>query len=136
MTVASPLPGRISSHAQSPLVIGGMTFVFWMAAASGVVIVRALLEGRSPGGSAMICALTIVVAAWLRSVACGRGTAPFAMGVGIAWLLLSIAAELLMTLHLGRPWTALLGPPAHPLLRNLYLFAWIFAPPLFTRRDD
>ena len=57
------------------------------------------------------------------------------MGVGIAWLILAIVAEIAISSRLGHGWYALIGTPDHPLLRNLFLFVWVFAPALFARRE-
>lgn len=43
------------------------------------------------------------------------------------WLVLAIVAEMPMSAHLGRDWYGLLGSPDHPLLRNVFLFVWVFA---------
>jgi hypothetical protein len=59
-----------------------------------------------------------------------------ALGVGIAWLVLSIATEIALTTRVGHGWFTLLGSPDRPLLRNVLLFVWIFAPALFARRES
>ena len=75
--------------------------------------------------------VTIFVAACCYTRFCARNAgASHALGVGVAWLTLSIVTEIVTPTH------ALLGSPDHPLLRNLTLFAWIFAPACFARREE
>jgi hypothetical protein len=62
--------------------------------------------------------------------------ASHALYVGVAWLTLSIAAEVAMAVRTGHGWFTLLGSPDRPLLRHILLFAWIFAPVMFARRED
>jgi len=59
-----------------------------------------------------------------------------ALGVGIAWLVLSMVVEMVVATCLGHGCSSLLGSPARPLLRNVFLFAWIFAPAVFARGDE
>ena len=58
-----------------------------------------------------------------------------ALGVGTAWLVMAIVAEMTMSAWLGHGWYALLGSPDRPLLRNVSLFVWIFAPALFAHGE-
>jgi hypothetical protein len=103
-----------------------LVFLFWLAAALLVAMAGAFVK---------IAAIVAVAFAYTRLCARCAGM-PYALGVGIAWLVLTIAAELLMTAHLGRGWFGLLGSPERPLLRNIDLFVWIFAPALFARGEE
>jgi hypothetical protein len=58
-----------------------------------------------------------------------------ALGVGAAWLVLGITTELVMAARLAHDWSAVLGSPDRPLLRNVFFFVWIFAPALFAHRE-
>jgi hypothetical protein len=105
-----------------PATLSGV-LVAWAVAAAMVGVV----------GSVTLKTLIIL------AVACGymRGlvrhaTLDHALFVGVTWLLLTIAAELLITKHFGRTWFALLGSP-DSALRNILMFAWIGAPALFAR---
>ena len=122
---SQPVP-RFAGSWRLSLTTAALVFCFWIAAA--IVVVAA-------GGIAAIVAIVVAAGAYMRLAARNRGTT-HALGVGIAWLVLSIVAEMTMTSHLGHGWFSLLGPPDHPLLRNISLFAWIFAPALFARRDE
>ncbi|HWS71321.1 MAG TPA: hypothetical protein VN605_04375 [Thermoanaerobaculia bacterium] len=117
---------RFAGSRRLPLTTAALALFFWIVAA---VLVMAA------GGLAAIAAIVVIAGAYMRFAARDRGTS-HALGVGIAWLVLSITAEMTITSRLGHGWFSLLGPPAHPLLRNLSLFAWIFAPALFARRDE
>ncbi len=106
-------------------------FLFWLAAAALVAACHTELDPLSPAGSAVVIIAVIVGAAWAYTHFCARCAGiSHALGVGIAWLVLAIVTEM----GCGR--YALLGAPDHPLLRNLFLFAWIFAPALFARRES
>jgi hypothetical protein len=114
-----------------------LVVLFWFAAATLIIAIHAAIDPRSPaaGSVATIVALLVTGYAYSRFVAQQAGIA-HALGVGSAWLLLSIAAEVIATARAGRGWFALLGSPDRPLLRNVLLFVWIFAPALFARREE
>jgi hypothetical protein len=110
--------------------------LFWLAAAILVVAAHIALDLRSTAASAAatIGALVLTAYCYARFVAREAGIT-HALGVGIAWLVLSIIVEILLTTRVGHGWFYLLGSPEQPLLRNIYLFVWIFAPALFARRE-
>lgn len=113
-----------------------LVFVFWLAAAVLVATAHAQLDTRSTTGGAVAAIASIVGTAYAYTRLCARSAEmPHALGVGIAWLVLTIVAELFVTARLGRGWYGVLGSPDHPLLRNVDLFVWIFAPALFARRE-
>ena len=136
MTVISSAPAARIAARHTLLATGLTALAFWIAAAIGVVAAHVELEPRSAilGAAATLAAIVLSAGAYMRLGARHAGTT-HALGAGIAWLVLSIVAELLVATRLGHGWFALLGSPAHPLLRNVYLFAWIFAPALFAPRD-
>ena len=103
-----------------------LVLVFWLVAA--IVVAAAHEEPVT------IATLLVTAFAYTRLAARESGIT-HALGAGVAWLVLSIAAEMTATAVLGHPWCALLGTPAHPLLRNINLFVWIFAPALFARGE-
>ena len=110
--------------------------VFWMAAAGAVIAAQKTLEPRYPTTATVATIAAIVLAAYgyTRFRACEAGVT-HALGVGVAWLVLGIATELVMVTHVGHGWYAVLGSPDRPLLRNLFFFVWMFAPVLFARRE-
>lgn len=114
-----------------------MALLFWIIAASAVSSVHVALDPLSPYGAAIASIAAIVLCAYgyTRFHAREKG-ASHALGVGVAWLVLGIITEVAMTTRLGHTWYAVLGSPAHPLLRNVFLFVWIFAPALFARREN
>lgn len=136
MTAIFSAPATRVTARHSPLAIALTTFAFWIAAALLVVAVHVELEPRSIilAAAATLASIVLCAGAYMRLAARDAGTT-HALGAGIAWLVLSIMAELLVGTRLGHGWFALLGSPSHPLLRNAYLFAWIFAPALFAPRD-
>jgi hypothetical protein len=107
---------------------------FWMIAAGLVLAVHAAIEPLSSkaGAAAEIAALILTAYAYSRCAAREAGIT-HALGVGIAWLVLSIATEIVLATHVGHGWFTLLGSPDRPLLRSVLLFVWIFAPALFAR---
>ena len=109
----------------------------WIAAAILVATAHARLDAVSAGGSAAAVAAVIVLAAFLYMRLFARdASTSHALAVGIAWLALSVAAEMIATRTLGHGWFALLGTPARPVLRNFFLFVWIFSPVLFARSAE
>jgi hypothetical protein len=82
-----------------------------------------------------IAAVILAAFGYMR-LAARDATAIHALGVGIFWLVLAIAVEMAIRAGGGLRWFELLGSPAHPALRNLFLFAWIFAPALFARQPE
>lgn len=111
---------------QRPAVTAAVVFLFWLIAAVLVVAAH----------SAIVTIVILFATAWayMRCFA-GQCGVTHALGVGIAWLVLSIAAEMALAERLGHGWFSLLGSPAHPLLRNLMLFVWIFAPAFFAQSE-
>jgi len=101
-----------------------LAVAFWIAAA--IVIVAVHREA---------CTLiAVVAAAYLYTRLCSaEGGVSHALGVGIAWLTLTVVTELIVARVSGHGWYTLLGRPDHPLMRNVTLFAWIFAPAVFAR---
>jgi hypothetical protein len=121
---------------RGPLTAALDVLALWIAAASAVAVVHLQLEARWPRAGALATSAAILFAAWCSRRFSRRDRGPHhALGVGIAWLLLTIVTELVVTARLGHGWYALLGSPAHPLLRNVNLFLWIFAPSFFAHRE-
>jgi hypothetical protein len=108
---------------------------FWFVAATLVTAAHLELDPVSVwGGSvATITALLLTAYAYTRYCASHAGTT-HALGVGITWLVLAIVVEMAMTAHLRHGWYGLLGTPARPLLRTVFLLAWVFAPLPFAHR--
>jgi len=105
---------------------------FWLAAAT---LVAAAHRFDTPLGAIAALVAIFAVAFVYTHLCARRAGASHALAIGIAWLVLAIVAEMAMTAHLGHPWYALLGTPAHALLRNLFLFAWVFAPVVFAQHE-
>jgi hypothetical protein len=105
--------------------------LFWSVAAILVTIVHATIDPRSASTGAIVTMGVVVGTAYAYTRLCARRTdITHALGVGIAWLLLTIATEMALSAYVGHDWFALLGSPDRPLLRNAFLFVWIFAPAL------
>lgn len=94
------------------------------------------LDPWSATGAAVIAigAVLAVSCCYTRFCAPNAGI-PHALGVGTAWLVLAITAEVAMSRWLGHSWYALLGSPDRPMLRNVFLFVWIFAPAFFAHGE-
>jgi len=111
--------------------------LFWIIAAAGVGVVHTEIDLLSASGGAVASIAIIVVSAWCYTRFCARCAGiSHALGVGIAWLVFGIVTEIAVTMRLGHGWYAVLGTPDRPLLRNIFLFVWIFAPAIFARRED
>jgi len=110
--------------------------LFWIVAAILVATSHGLLDRRSPAGAATAAIASIGGAAYAYTRLCARCAGiSHALGVGSVWLALAIGAEIVVSRRVGHVWCALLGPTDRPLLRNLFLFVWIFAPVLFAQRE-
>lgn len=113
-----------------------LVFLFWLAAAILVATCHVALGRLSPSGCAVAVIVSIVGMAYAYTRFCARCAGiSHALGVGIAWLVLAIVTEIAITSRIGHGWYSLIGTPNRPLLRNLFLFVWIFAPALFARRE-
>jgi hypothetical protein len=136
ITMAHPIE-RFPHTRHHALTTAAFVTLFWIAAAALVVAAHVDVDPLSPvaGAAATIGAIVVTAYCYTRLVAQNAG-ATHALSVGIAWLALSIVAEITMTTHLGHAWFSLIGSPNRPLLRNVFLFAWIFAPALFARREE
>jgi len=123
--------------AHHPTTITVCVLLFWLIAAVLVVAAHVGIDRRSPAAAATlsIAALAATAYGYNRFVARHAGIT-HALGVGIVWLVLSIGVEITLATRLGHGWYSLLGSPAHPLMRNVYLFAWIFAPAFFAEREE
>jgi len=118
----------------NPLTTALRVLVCWLGSAALVAIAHATLDALSPGGSAVAVILSILGAAALyMRVFAPDADVTHALGVGIAWLVMTIVAEMITATLEGHGWYSLLGSPARPLLRNVFLFVWIFAPAIFAR---
>jgi hypothetical protein len=119
-----------------PAVTATVVVLFWLIAAVFVVFAH-MIEPRSAAASALVTIGVLVATAfaYMRCFA-GHCGVTHALGVGIAWLVLSIGVEIALATRLGHGWFSLLGSPSHPLLRNVILFVWIFAPSFFAQREE
>jgi hypothetical protein len=127
----APFPSRHHHF----MTTASLVVLFWLVAATLVVAVRIVADAFSTaaGSIATIAALLASAWAWARFTSRQSGLT-HALGVGCAWLALSIAAEVIIGLRIGEGWSMLIGSPDQPFLRNIVLFTWIFAPALFARR--
>jgi hypothetical protein len=137
MTSATHSVASFAESHHHPAVTAALVFLLWLAAAGLVVAARTVLDPLSPAGAAFAGTVAVVLTAYayMRLCARWRGVG-HALGVGVAWLMLAIVAEVAMTAVLDHEWCGLLGSPERPLLRNFFLFVWIFAPSLFSQSDE
>ena len=113
-----------------------LVVVFWIAAAGAVAAAQTRLHPVSPAAATVATIAAILLAAYCYTRFCARQAGiTHALGVGAAWLVLGIITELVMVARLAHDWSAVLGTPDRPLLRNVFFFVWIFAPALFARRE-
>lgn len=103
--------------------------LFWLLAAILVAASHAALDRISAAAGALAGIAVIVGAAFgYMRLAARDATVDHALVVGIVWLLLAVVSEIALASD------ALLGSPERPVIRNLFLFVWIFSPALFARR--
>ena len=111
--------------------------LFWFLAAIGVGAAHLEIDPLWPAGGGVAGIAIIVICAYWYTRYCARNAGiSHALGVGIAWLVLGVVTEMILTADFGHGSFDSLGSPTHPLLRTLFLFAWIFAPALFAQRED
>ncbi len=109
--------------------------VSWLVAAALVGATHVFIEPLSASGSTVLTIAILLGTSYAYTRVRGRdGGSTHGLGVGIAWLSLSIAVEIIVSTWLGHGWFTLLGSPAHPVARQIVLFTWIFAPAVFSRR--
>lgn len=111
--------------------------LFWAIAAVLVALAHLRLDGASAWISAAVeIGVLLGVAFCYMHFAARQATVDHALLVGIIWLLLAIIAELSIARYVHHSWFALLGSPLHPVLRNVFLFVWIFGPAVFARHES
>ena len=111
--------------------------LFWIVAAAVVVFTQTWLVPRSLFVGSLAASLAIFATAYGYTRYCARfAGASHALGVGIVWLLLAVLTEMAFEAVLGTSWNALLVSPSHPLLRNIFLLLWVFAPVVFAHSED
>jgi hypothetical protein len=119
-----------------PVTTAALVSLFWIAAAILVATCHTELDRLSPSGGAAATIAAIVLVAYAYTRMCARHAGiGHALGVGIAWLVLAIVTEITIGSRTGHGWYSLIGIPGRPLLRNVFLFVWIFAPSLFARGE-
>ena len=114
-----------------------MIVVFWIAAAFLVAVIHRKLDAVQPVAAvvAEVIAIVAMAGSYVRLVT-PHASLDHALFVGTTWVLLGIAAEIMMTANSGRQWFALLGSPSNGGLRCVLLIAWIIAPALFVRSHE
>jgi len=119
-----------------PLTTAVLVGLFWLAAAALAGTAHENIDSLSVWGGSAAAIAAVFVCAYCYTRFCARYAGiTHALGVGITWLVLAIATEIAMTAHLGRSWYDLIGTPDRPLLRNVFLFVWVFAPAFFAHRE-
>ena len=120
-----------------PVVTAALVTLFWLMAAILVLTAHVEIAPFSALGGAAATLGAIVVSAYGYTRCAARHAGiTHALGVGIAWLVLSIVVEMALATRLGHGWFSLLGSPGHALLRNVTMFAWIFAPAFFAHGQE
>jgi hypothetical protein len=129
-----PRQGRLRAPFLSGLV--------WCGAALAVYAVergaQGALRNLGAGGIALTKIIVIVAAAAVYARAVRGAEAGFVMATGLAWLTLSIVADVAMGFESVDVGYRLLGDPSVPpeALRDLIIFTWLAAPALFARSGE
>ncbi len=115
-----------------------VTIGSWALAAGLVAGVGPAVAADSGARAALLFKLTVILAV-SGSLATGplrrRGLEP-TLWTGLAWLALTIVAEVATALLVRHGWCELLGNPDVPWMRNVLMLTWLAAPALFTRGDQ
>jgi hypothetical protein len=137
ITMTHSLTPRAAQQKQSAVTRLALIVVFWVVAALLVAVAHQTMAAASPVISVAIetIAIVAVAGAYIR-LAAPEATLDHALFAGTTWVLMGIAAEIVMTANSGRQWFALLGSPTNGGLRCVLLIAWIIAPALFVRSRD
>ena len=118
----------------SVLLTATLVIAWWAVAAFFVLLCDRELGHISPALCVALKALAILATAGAYMHFAARDkTTDHALFVGVGWLLLSIIAEVTITLSTGHGWHALIGSPSHDVLRDVLLFSWVAAPATFAR---
>ena len=99
-----------------------LVLLFWLVAAVLVVATPSLV----------VQSLAIVAVAFAY-VWMAKPDLNHALGVGAAWLVLGIVAEIVAAAVTGHNRFALLGSPQHMGLHYALLFLWVASPAFFVR---
>lgn len=136
MTTMTHPDDSFADSRHHPLTSAILVGLFWLAAAAVVGTAHEAIDPLSDWGGAAASIAAVFVCAYCYTRFCARCAGiTHALGVGITWLVLAIATEIAMTAYLGRSWYDLIGTPDRPLLRNVFLFVWVFAPAFFAHRE-
>lgn len=126
-----------SRRRHHPAITAALVSLFWIMATILVLTAHVEIAPRSALGGATATLGAIVVSAYCYTRCAARQAGvTHALGVGIAWLVLSIVVEMALATRLGHGWFSLLGSPGQALLRNVTMFAWIFAPAIFAHGQE
>jgi hypothetical protein len=137
VTMTNTLTPHSAQRKHSAATRIALIVAFWIVAALLVSIAHQMMAAASPVISVAVetIAIVAVAGAYIRLVV-PHATLDHALLAGTTWVLLGIAAEIVMTANSGRQWFALLGSPTNGGLRCVLLIAWVIAPALFIRSRD
>ena len=136
MTTMTHPAASFADSRHHPLTSASLAGLFWLAATALVITAHVTIDPISVSGGSIAAIGSVFVCAYCYTRLCARHAGiTHALGVGIAWVVMAMTTELAVTTHLGRGWYDLIGTPDRPLLRNVFLFVWVFAPALFARAE-
>lgn len=99
-----------------------------MAYVAACWLVTAIVVARAASDTTTQAVVIVLAGLLVRTPSLRR-----AFLIGAAWLALSVATEIAMTLALHHGWFALLGPPSEGWRRDVVVMSWLCAPALFVR---
>lgn len=137
ITMTRPLNTESTQKKSNVATRVALIVAFWIVAALSVAIAHQMMAAASSVISVAVetIAIVAVAGAYIRLVV-PHATLDHALFAGTTWVLLGIAAEIIMTANSGHQWFALLGSPANGGLRCVLLIAWVLAPALFIRSRE
>ena len=113
------------------------TVASWVLAAGLVAGLGPVVALASGAGAALVfkVAAIVAVAGLLAARPLRRHGLQPSPWTGVAWLALTIVAEMVTAMLVHHGWCELLGDPAVRWMRNVLMLSWVGAPALFTRAD-
>jgi hypothetical protein len=128
LSVVRGMAVAVSRFSIAPMVVGS-----WAVAAFLVTMVEHTFASDPALCGAAKVAVIIITAFAYMTLGVRRATLDHALAVGVVWLVLGVIVEVATSAHIHHAWFELLGSPAHPVIRNVLLVAWVAAPALFAR---
>ncbi|HEX9163967.1 MAG TPA: hypothetical protein VF980_19830 [Thermoanaerobaculia bacterium] len=127
----------VASRAPRPrfLTRAALAILWWSWAAAFVVMAQQTF-GRTSLAAVIVAKAVVILLAGAAYVKFARDcSVEHAIVVGAAWIVLSVAAELIVSTQTHHAWYGLLGPESSQVVRDLLLILWVASPAVSARRS-